>query len=675
MTRTTLLIIIALLTLACEKSTNQLESILRLEDRRVACDSLINFIYNPDPKIRARTVEALGKLQDPSCLALPLKMLDDSNPEVRLEAAFALGQLGDVKAEEELIDRLAVEESIPVRIRIVEALGKLGTKSAFPTLMRLFNSQDSKLKQATVLASARLAMRDLTDAALTKALVLLLQDRDVEVRWTACFALLQIGDLQTANALRKATHDKDSRVRIYAAQALGKLQDVPSLERFGSMLRNDEDWRVRVEVANALGNYPLRKVANYFSLLNQPVQVSQSILRAIGMSGLQEPERKFLQNSREHNLAKHLLEQVLTFEHLDNGHGENDEMQSKLRTPAEIGAALLSYAQLLEPKAIDLISRFAGHSSASVRVRAMQALGETNSLRVIKILEDNYRDAPQAVKIAIISAFTKIGYLTNPRLLLNALQEQDHVLVALAANGLALDTENNKAHLGPIINSYKNLPKPIDIESAQIIFDAMARIGDSRAVPILKEAMATTDQARSRAAAEALRRITGEDFSAAIPTFTSSHSNFDHDDIASLRGAEAFIKTSRGNIEIKLFPEEAPLTVLNFVRLAEKGFYDRLTFHRVVPNFVTQAGDPRGDSWGSPGYRIRSEFNKHPYVRGTVGMANAGKDTEGSQFFITHAEQPQLEGLYTVFGQVTDGMEVVDAVQEGDLMQLVSIKR
>ena len=107
----------------------------------------------------------------------------------------------------------------------------------------------------------------------------------------------------------------------------------------------------------------------------------------------------------------------------------------------------------------------------------------------------------------------------------------------------------------------------------------------------------------------------------------------------------------------------------------EKGFYDRLTFHRVVPNFVIQAGDPRGDSWGSPGYAIRSEYNHHPYIRGTVGMASAGKDTEGCQFFITHSEQPQLTGEYTAFGQVTTGMDVVDTIQAGDFMELVQVRR
>ena len=125
----------------------------------------------------------------------------------------------------------------------------------------------------------------------------------------------------------------------------------------------------------------------------------------------------------------------------------------------------------------------------------------------------------------------------------------------------------------------------------------------------------------------------------------------------------AIIHTNKGIIHIKLAYQQAPLTVSNFVYLAKKGFYNGLYFHRVVPGFVVQGGDPRGDGWGGPGYAIPCEYNAISYSRGTVGMAHAGKDTGGSQFFITHTPQPHLDGRYTVFGWVTQGMDVVDNIQ------------
>ncbi|OGU31868.1 MAG: peptidylprolyl isomerase [Ignavibacteria bacterium GWA2_55_11] len=133
--------------------------------------------------------------------------------------------------------------------------------------------------------------------------------------------------------------------------------------------------------------------------------------------------------------------------------------------------------------------------------------------------------------------------------------------------------------------------------------------------------------------------------------------------------------TSKGEITVELLPEDAPFTVLSFLRLARKKFYDGLTFHRVVPNFVVQGGDPRGDSWGGPGYSIRSEVSLVGYERGSVGMASAGKDTEGSQFFITHAPTLHLDGRYTIFGKVVRGMDVVDRLQIGDRILSVTLQR
>ncbi|MBI2205575.1 MAG: peptidylprolyl isomerase [Candidatus Rokubacteria bacterium] len=129
-----------------------------------------------------------------------------------------------------------------------------------------------------------------------------------------------------------------------------------------------------------------------------------------------------------------------------------------------------------------------------------------------------------------------------------------------------------------------------------------------------------------------------------------------------------------GEIRIEFFPEDAPETVENFVTLATKGFYDNLTFHRVVPGFVVQGGDPKGNGSGGPGHTIKAEFNKNKHVRGSVAMArSAHPDSAGSQFYITYGPQPHLDGSYTVFGKVVSGMELVDKIQQGDRMKSVTI--
>lgn len=131
---------------------------------------------------------------------------------------------------------------------------------------------------------------------------------------------------------------------------------------------------------------------------------------------------------------------------------------------------------------------------------------------------------------------------------------------------------------------------------------------------------------------------------------------------------------SGGQIRVEFFPEDAPKTVENFITLTKKGYYNGLTFHRVVPGFVVQGGDPKGDGTGGPGYTIKAEFNKRKHERGSLAMARSQHpDSAGSQFYITYGPQPHLDGNYTVFGQVVSGMEHVDRIKQGDRMTSVVI--
>ena len=136
------------------------------------------------------------------------------------------------------------------------------------------------------------------------------------------------------------------------------------------------------------------------------------------------------------------------------------------------------------------------------------------------------------------------------------------------------------------------------------------------------------------------------------------------------------METNRGTIEIELHPQHAPLTVNNFVFLCREGFYDGVSFHRVISNFVIQGGDPTGSGAGGPGYRFTDETAGNPlkHMRGVLSMANAGPNTNGSQFFITHSPQPHLNGRHTVFGTVASGMDVVDAIRAGDKMVRVTVQ-
>lgn len=138
---------------------------------------------------------------------------------------------------------------------------------------------------------------------------------------------------------------------------------------------------------------------------------------------------------------------------------------------------------------------------------------------------------------------------------------------------------------------------------------------------------------------------------------------------------KATIETARGNIVIDLYPQHAPKTVNNFVFLAKQGYYDGVLFHRVISNFMIQGGDPTGTGRGGPGYKFEDETKGNPlkHETGVLSMANAGPNTNGSQFFITHSPQPHLDGKHTVFGKVVEGQNVVDAIKQGDSMTKVTI--
>jgi cyclophilin family peptidyl-prolyl cis-trans isomerase len=212
-------------------------------------------------------------------------------------------------------------------------------------------------------------------------------------------------------------------------------------------------------------------------------------------------------------------------------------------------------------------------------------------------------------------------------------------------------------------------------DAALSIVTALGKSEDATATSALLQAASAPDHLVRRRAIDALKgrpavtppavgavvsRNTREDYMRAIGRIGHK--------------TEVVLSTDKGDVTIEMNPAAAPLTVDSFVTLAESRYFDNLTFHRVVPNFVVQGGDPRGDGNGGPGYTIRCEINLLPYDTGAVGMALAGKDTGGSQFFITHSPQPHLDGGYTVFGRVVAGQDVVDRIERGDRIRSVAIR-
>jgi peptidylprolyl isomerase len=676
-------LLLPLILAGCAGHDQAFEEILRLEDRRAPASAFTELVTQKNPAVQRRALIALGRLQDPDAVPLLVPMLEVAEATTRVEAAFALGQVGQSHACPLLLNRLAEEKDLEVRLALIEAVSKTANDSMLAAvseaLLAWLNDPIPIVRAETALAAARLAHRGLKKMAWSAPLARLLGDADDEVRWRVAYALMRLhspsssdrggqetaADSTAARQLITVLGGRSNRVRMQAARTLGAIKTAVALEPLTQAARTDSDWRVRVNATAALGNYDFDDPLTRLAVEDTVEHVRLTALRSLGTIAERMLRHGGLTDTGA--IAEFLRERLHA--------GESN--QATEITWREKAAAAFALAHILRKNAISDLARLVEHPNPYFRSRIAEALGTTAAAEAFPYLEQMARDTANIVHIAVLEALPKLPATAQTNaaaIYLEALRRGDAVLTAVAAQNLAADSLQRRRYAVAIIAAYLQLRPPVDVEAAQMIFAALANCGDLSARPLLEEALQFPDKPFARAAAEALQKLTGEDYSDRIPEETKPQQNFADQEIKKLAGARAAIQTNKGVIELEFFPQAAPLTVLNFMRLAQKGFFDGLLIHRVVPNFVIQAGDPRGDMWGSPGYSIRSEFSRLRYTRGMVGMASAGPDTEGCQFFVTHSDQPHLDGRYTIFGRVSSGMEVVDELQVGDRMERVTVR-
>ena len=285
------------------------------------------------------------------------------------------------------------------------------------------------------------------------------------------------------------------------------------------------------------------------------------------------------------------------------------------------------------------------------------------------------KDSDLRVIPAVLSSLVTIKAERLGPVLLEWLAHPDVVIRSAAASGLGeLRPAGGDRSL---VDAFHAAGRDDAYGARTAALDALVKYGPEVAGPALREALGDRDWAVRVHAAALLAPIDpSADLAAAIrPAPTGREPSF-YDEpelITPTVSPRVYIDTSRGRIEVELAVIDAPLTCLSFMTLARKGFYNGVRWHRVVPNFVVQAGDPRGDGEGGPGFTIRDEINQLPFRRGTLGMALEWADTGGSQFFLTHSPQPHLDGRYTVFGQIVRGLDVLDRIQLDDVITRIVV--
>jgi cyclophilin family peptidyl-prolyl cis-trans isomerase/HEAT repeat protein len=648
-----------------EQDVRNAAALLRMEDAR-ALDTLLvaRLLQDGNPEIRGRAAMAAGRIRDRAATPLLLRALDDPDPAVRARAAFGLGVLGDtsrviIEALSATVATAAARGGAEPAREAAAALGLMAHPAGRPALLGVMGRTDvpSAVRQEAVLALVRLP-RD-PERPVAAELSGLAADPDPQIRWRVAYALVRGGGTESVAPLLGLTRDADEQVRITAFRGLrAPLADSAGIRQqaLEAALTGADDPHPHVRV-NALWLLPA---------FQEPARTQPVLLRR-----LQDPHG---------NVAVEAA-QALAAAGDAAAAAALAAVASDSRRPDGVRAAAFAAWQRLDGIGA---SRAAVHWADSARWLprryAASGLGGLPRQEAASVLERLARDPHPVVAVTAVRALGPLSdSLPHLRRIFMEQLASTHVMVRAAATA-GLGRNATAADLDPLLLAYERALRDPTREAAIAAVAALGRLSREGGVPAGRAFFARfgaagppADPAVHRAIAENLGEPPaewGEPRLLPVPREDAFYVDVVRRLVApALRGEtppQVAIATPHGDIILELAAEDAPLTVHNFLALLERGYYRDTRWHRVVPNFVLQDGDPRGDGSGGPGYAIRDEINTLRYLRGTLGMALSGPDTGGGQFFITHSAQPHLDGGYTIFGRVVDGMDAADRVVQDD---------
>ena len=678
--------------------------IVRAEDERRWDDKLAALLSDRDARVRRRAALAAGRIGDERAVSFLNTLLQtDTDSSVRGMAAFALGEVESAAGADALI--LALKRSNEpgeVRARVLEAMGKIAaalpkTDEAHMTalgeaILSGLNSEAARGAQAdknVALAGLTAALRAHPSNAPVTA-IKFLSHKDERIRMDALNTLAR---LRTKAANEQArpllTNDPKAIVRANAARVLGAGEDKASLNALVARAITDGDERVRVSSLRALTT--LKDIRAVGSLFQRAVTLFD-MYRAAKTSGVAHPRE-----------TGELLEMATAFGQLLANAGDPQAIawlkgfrDAEGMTAPEIEVAFAHIAPAvylreapfnkLSDEAMRAVVRKDWRVASSIaqglgeisRITATEAGSGVISLQAdaqitLRALLDD-ASMPELAVPDLLRAFASFKPTDVAEVLRKRLDSKDPIVRATAADLLG-ELEPDEANARALLAALPASMREDSNDAMLSILDALAKQKSAPANNAIRTALDSTDHLVRRRAVALLQANSVGDFSSRTGLVATRNTLTDYRRALARHNGRvhALVKTDKGAFMIELLPDDAPLTVDNFVQLARRGYFNNIAFHRVVPNFVIQGGDPRGDGSGGPGHQIRCEINEEKFDRAAVGMALSGKDTGGSQWFVTHSPQPHLDGGYTVFGHVTTGMDVVDAIERGDLIRSISI--
>lgn len=668
-------------------------SIVRAEDKRRWDGVLERLLSHPDPAVRRRAALAAGRIgNDLAVPALVSLVQNDKDRSVRSLAAFSLGEIESPKAVPALTSELSKGDA--PRARIVEALGKIA--AALPQTNEVQKKEIAKTILDILTFEARRRSRPNSEVILL-ALTATLRARpegagavvaeflsysDPRIRSDAGNTLARLRAADGNPELRKLLkNDSEPNVRANAARVLGATEDKEAFEGLLDRVWNDSDKRVRVSAIRSLAALKDARAAD--RLLKIQLAGDDELLElatAIGrlLAGTENRVAiEWLKNTRarvgraaEVETALARIAPMTYLEEIGSAEAGKRKVQELMltdwRAAASTSQALAEFATLPDSQKNKADLSKAGQELLRAMLDYRNSPVKPNTLIAV---HSEYA-VPDVLRA--LSAFKPADLDSLYR---DYLKESDVVIRTAAAELLGERPQNtsNTEALGAALTVALRDKESND--AALAILDALAKYKNPSANQAIMTALDSRDYLVRRKAIEALKATGAGDLSNKLGDAGTRNTARDYERaIARIdKRVLAVVSTNRGRFTVELLPAAAPLNVDNFVQLAKRGYFNKIVFHRVVPNFVVQGGDPRGDGNGGPGYQIRCEINEVPYRRGAVGMALSGKDTGGSQWFVTHAPQPHLDGGYTVFGNVIAGMEVVDSIVRGDMIKSIVV--
>lgn len=671
--------------------------VLKYQDSRTAGPNgeLLNYLGSFNNAVVIRTLYALGNIGDSAYIPQIVEKLNSSNnPDIRTAAAFALGLIPSPVSAAALTEALKNEKDESVLDWIIKSLGSVGNTDQLSEVCT-YNAGTDNLRTAQAYSIARFARRNIKNSESVAKIKALISDGNDEVKRMCAHAFLYTRDRgllsEAEQEIYNLTKSQDADTRMRAFTAYGYVSGSTAVPYLMESYDKENVWQVKNSIITAFDiitrfdkSIQENKELAFFLAdkgEGEDVYLSTAALRTLG---------NVFSKTNDPGLKAELLPRLQWF-----------LIKGKAVELASIGEAVNAIGMIYKDSETDeLISRYKNSEGYYLKPYIISAFKYMDNAGVYKelrkLITDDVQEYVNKRKItegdmiagkeltpiyrAFVETLSGLMDKANPedketmRLIFCEFSgSKDPSIVDLCFTSLNSDiysAKRNELKISLGID-YQELVYPKDKETMKLFIREFSFLKAENTVPLLEANLKINDYEICRESAEALKAITGKNY-----TYTAKPvSFFDAEKLNGLAKKQyAVMHTSRGDIKIKFYPYYAPFTVLNFIALAEKGFYNNTTFHRVVPGFVIQGGDPLNSGWGGPEYTIRSEFIPLSFERGALGMASDGKDTEGSQFFIMHSPYYHLDNSYTVFGEVVSGMDIVDKIYLDDYVQSIEIK-